>query len=301
MPGLRRSILVLAALCAGVAANAASPFPEQHTANPLAFFWGKSLENIDDYARPGALIVAGNCNRYDPKFAEARAAGAEVLAYLNPIEVYDHIPCKLNEGFYNGARERVPLWPYPKPGERINWPKTHMADMRAGSDWSNNIVAYVENLMREGKVDGVFLDNIGARLWSKLADWHSWSKQEQDAWTEGNIDLVRRIDALRRKINPEFIVVTNNVWHRGDAAGFAGEQYVDGVVLERSALNDWHAKYAGRPFSNLGHRRVLVVSRTQADVEQWARVPGVTHVSFQPNYGYTARPLLPFRALNDRR
>ncbi|MEO8062404.1 MAG: hypothetical protein ABI821_06630 [Pseudomonadota bacterium] len=301
MRGLGRSSLVLLALFGGLAAHAAAQPPDTHEANPLAFFWGKSLENLDVYAKPGALVVAGNCNRYDPQFAAARAAGAEVLAYLNPIEVYDRIPCKLNEGFYNGARERVPLWPYPQPGKRINWPKTHMADMRAGSDWSNRIVAYVENLMRERKVDGVFLDNIGARLWSKLADWNSWSKAEQDAWTEGNVDLVRRIDAARRRINPAFIVVTNNVWHRGDSAGDAGEQYVDGVVLERSALNDWHIKYANRPFSNLGHRRVLVVSRSEAEVAQWARVPGVTHVSFQPNYGSTARPLLPFRALTDRR
>jgi hypothetical protein len=29
-------------------------------------------------------------------------------------------------------------------------------------------------------------------------------------------------------------------------------------------------------------------------------VPGVTHVSFQPNYGHTALPLLPFTKLNDR-
>jgi hypothetical protein len=60
-------------------------------------------------------------------------------------------------------------------------------------------------------------------------------------------------------------------------------------------------KYAGKPFGNLGHRRVLVVSRNEAELETWAKVPGVTHVSFQPNYGITARPTLPFRALNDRR
>ncbi len=301
MRGLRRSILVLLGLAASAIVYAAGQPPAPHMANPLAFFWGKSLENLDAYSKPGGLIVAGNCNRYDPQIAAARDAGAEVLAYLNPIEVYDRIPCKLNEGFYNGGRERVPLWPYPTPGQRINWPRTHMTDMRAGSDWSNNVVAYVENLMREGKVDGVFLDNIGARLWSKLADWRGWSKDEQDAWTEGNIDLVRRIDAARREINPKFIVVTNNVWHRDDAMGSAGEQYVDGVVLEHSALNDWHIKYAGRPFGNLGHRRVLVVSRTAEDVEGWARVPGVTHVSFQPSYGFTAKPLLPFHALTDRR
>jgi hypothetical protein len=300
MRGLQRAIVILFACLTIPVAQSAATLPAEHVANPLAFFWGKSLENIDAYSKPGALIVAGNCNRYDPKFAEARAGGAEVLAYLNPVEMYDNLPCKLNEGFYMGDRERVPLWPFPKYGQRVNWPKTHMVDIRAGSKWSNHVVSYVENLIREGKVDGVFLDNVGARMWGKLSDWRNWPQEEQDAWTQGNIDLVRRIDALRRKINPKFIVVTNNVWHRDDQMGFAGEQYVDGVLLERSALNDWHIKYAGKPFGNLGHRRVLVVSRTEADVAGWARVPGVTHVSFQPNYGHTALPLLPFTKLNDR-
>jgi hypothetical protein len=300
MRALRLSILLVLSLSAGLAVAAATP-PDTQTANPLALFWGQKLDNLNAYAQPGAMIVAGNCNRYDPQMAAARAAGAEVLAYLNPIEVYDRIPCKLNEGFYNGGRERVPLWPYPEPGKRINWPKTHLADMRAGSDWSNSVVKYVENLIREDKVDGVFLDNIGARLWSKLADWHSWSKSEQDEWTQGNIDLVRRIDVLRRQMNPKFIVVTNNVWHRGDAAGFAGEQYVDGVVLEHHELDDWHTKYAGKKFSDLGHRRVLVITRSEADVEGWSRVPGVTHVSSQQNYGFVAKPRLRFRALTDRR
>ncbi len=32
------------------------------------------------------MLVAGRCNVDDPKFAAARAKGAEILVYLNPIE-----------------------------------------------------------------------------------------------------------------------------------------------------------------------------------------------------------------------
>jgi hypothetical protein len=273
---------------------------DHHTANPLGLFYDNTFGNIEEYSRPGALLVAGNCNRYDPRFAAARAGGAEVIAYLNPIEVYDIIPCKLNAGFYNGSRANVPLWPYPKTGARVNWPKSRLADIRAGSAWSNSIVAYVEQLMREGKVDGVFLDNIGARLWSQLAQWRTWSKEEQDEWTRGNIDLVRRVDAARRAINPRFLVITNNLWDRGDPAGFAGEQYVDGVVLEHPELNEYHTKYAGRKFGGLGHRRVLVIARSEEDAVKWADVPGVTHVTWQPKYDHPGKPLVPFRALTDR-
>jgi hypothetical protein len=274
----------------------------QAAANPLGLFWDNSFTGIEDYYHPGALLVAGNCNRYDDRFAKARAAGAEVIAYFNPIEVYDVLPCKLNAEFYMGGREKVPLWPYPAPGVRVNWPKTHMADLRAGSAWSNHVVDFVKQIMREGKVDGVFLDNIGARMWDK-AKWKEWPQHEKDEWMEGNIDLVRRIDAARREIDPDFIIVTNNVWDlsNGDKRGFEGEKYVDGVMLEHAKPNEWHKKYAARKFGDGRHRRVLVMANSEADAQEWAAVPGVTHVAYQANYKHPGKPLVPFTALTDRR
>jgi len=293
-------ICIVLALIAGLIAASAVPVSNPAssrapTARPLGIFYDNSFINIEDYSHPGALLVAGNCNRYSPQFAQARAAGAEVLAYLNVIEVYDNIPCKLNEGFYMGARERVPLWPYPTYGERHNWPKTRLADMRAGSKWSDHVVDYIVNLMREGKVDGVFLDNVGARLWSKRAEWRTWPQAEKDAWTQGNIDLVRRLDEKRRAINPRFIIVSNNLWDRGDPMGFGGERYVDGVVLEHSKFGEYHRRYAARKFSDLGHRRVLAIARSTEDALAWSREPGVTHVSDQARYNHPGKPVVPFQ------
>ena len=270
-------------------------------ANPLGLFYDNSFVGFEAYEHPTAMVVTGNCNRDDARFAQARAAGAEVLAYLNPTAVYDKLPCKSDTGLYGRDRQRVPLWPYPSAGERISWPHTHMTDIRAGSAWSNHVVEYVEQLMREGQVDGVYLDVVGARLWSDTTQWSDWPKSEQDEWTRGNIDLVRRIDAVRRAVNPDFIVVNNSLWDRGDALGFTGEQYVDGVVLEHPPLNEYHERYAGRAFSNLDHRRVLVQARTAEDALAWARVPGVTHVTDQRLYGHPGAPLVPFTALADRR
>jgi hypothetical protein len=297
---MRRLILILAfigflAIFAGVQSAAAA------SANPLGLYFDDSFTNIEDYQRPGALLVTGNCNRYDARFTKAREAGAEVIAYLNAIEVYDVIPCKLNAGFYMGGRENVPLWPWPRYGERVNWPKTRIADMRAGSKWADNIVDYVSNLMRENKVDGVFLDNIGARMWAR-AKWNSWSPEEKEAWTEGNIDLVRRLYQARTEINPKFIIVTNNVWDvgHGDKRGFEGERYVDGVVLEHPALNKYHIEYAGHDFGDGRHRRVLVLARSAEDAVAWAAVQGVTHVAWQPKYDHPGKPLVPFTAQVDR-
>jgi len=270
------------------------------SANPLGIFYGKSFTNLDDYAHPGALIVAGNCNRYDERFQAARQNGAELLAYLNAVDVYDVIPCKLNTGFYMGGRGNVPLWPYPEYGARINYKNSRITDLRVGSTWADHVVEYVTQLMREGKVDGVFLDNIGAKLWGNLSKWSTWEQWERDQWTAGNVDLVRRLDARRRQINPKFLIITNNFWDRGDKQGFAGAKYVDGVVLEHSRLGDWHKRQAGLQYSNLGHRRVLVIARSYEDAQQWLRVPGVTHVSDQEKYDHPNKPPVPFTARSGR-
>jgi hypothetical protein len=271
--------------------------------NPLGLFYNDSFENFEAYAHPTAIVVTGHCNRYDQRFSEARAAGAEVLAYINAVAVNDNLPCKAAlraVSLYGPDVSRVPLWPLPGYGVRSDWPRTRMTDIRAGSEWSDHVVAYVEQLMREDKVDGVFLDALGARPWSKLSQWRSWDRAEQDAWTDGCIDLVRRIDASRRKINPKFIVVNNSVWDRGDGIGFEGEKYVDGIVLEHPVFNAYHEKLAGHKFSDLGHRRVLVIARSTEEALRWADVPGVTHVNDQSKYDHPGSPLVPFTPLGDR-
>lgn len=296
---MRSRARVLAAFLGAVASalvSASSP-----VANPLALFYDDSFTNFEAYEHPTAMLIAGNCNRDDPRFQQARAAGAEVLAYINPTAVYDTLPCKHKPSLYGPDRARVPLWPYPTYGERSSWRHTRMTDMRAGSAWSNHVVDFVEQMMRERKFDGVFLDVVGARVWADTTEWKDWPQAERDEYTRGNIDLVRRIDAKRRAINPDFIVVNNSLWDRGDAIGFEGEKYVDGVVLEHPPLNDYHRKYAGRTFGDLGHRRVLVMARSADDARAWAHVPGVTNVTDERNYAHPDEPLVPFTALRDRR
>lgn len=271
-------------------------------ANPLGIAW-KTTTNVEHYGKPTGMLIAGRCNASDPKFATARAKGAEVLVYLDPVERPDNYVCAQDEKFYMGDRGKVPLWPYPTYGQRLNWGGTKLTDMRPGSAWILHVVKYVETLMRQDKVDGVFLDVVGGRLWSNLADWNSWSKAEQNAWTDGNIDLVRRLDAKRRAINPFFIIVNNGKWIRDDSRATAGERYVDGVVFEHhKPTSAWHRTYAGRKFGDLGQRRVLVIANNTTEAREWAKVQGVTHVSNQPSsqYKHPNLPVVPFSYLGDR-
>lgn len=269
--------------------------------NPLGIAY-QSTRNVPSYAHPGGMLIAGDCNQDEPAFAAARAAGTEILVYVDPVEVRDRAVCALDREFYQGDGTRVPRWPWPTEGARRNYPGTRLTDIRAGSAWSDRVVAYVEQMMRDDKVDGVFLDVVGARLWSTLADWPAWPQEERDAWTDGNVDLVRRLDASRRAINPHFIIVNNNVWDRGDTRGIAGEMYVDGIVLEHPPPGSaYHKAYVARAFGDLGQRRVLVIASNPTEARAWAATQGVTHVASQQTYAIAALPVVPFNRLADRR
>jgi hypothetical protein len=304
---MRRLWLGLSAVLLSVAASIVSPVAmppavaaNTFATNPIGFAYA-STANVAQYARPTGMLVTGRCNRYAPEFAAARANGAEVLAYLNVAQRNDSSVCGADDAFYGGPPGTTPLWPYPTYGARVNWEGTHMTDMRVGSVWVDRAVAYIENLMVENKVDGVFLDDIGARLWSSLAAWDTWPAWEREAWTAGHIDLVRRLDARRRAVNPRFIIVNNNVWDVAGTAGTTAEQYVDGICIEHHApTGAYHQRVAGKPYGNLGHRRLIVIAHNTAEAQQWATIQGVTHVSDQTYYGSVTPPPIPFHRLTDR-
>ena len=295
--GLRKLLLVsMAGFAAPLAANAANTYK----VNPFAVSYN-STYNVSRYGNPGGLLVAGDCNRKSSAFATARANGAEILAYLNPVSVPDSPHCALSEEFYMGDVRDVPLWPYPARGRRSHYPNTHLADLRKNSAWSNYVVNYVALLMRENKVDGVFLDVLGARLWTTRANWDSWPQWEKNAYTDGAVDLVRRIYAKRNAINPNFIIVNNSVWDRGDSRGFAGERYVDGVSREHPDYNsEFQRNYVRKSFGDRRHRRVIVIAHNTTDAARWKTVQGVTHVAAQESYGQATVPPVAFNRLTDR-
>jgi hypothetical protein len=295
----------VASLCASLALTAVAGVAQ--AANPGGVAYSKTT-NVSLYGKATGLMVAGRCNSNNTVFQSNRSKGGEVLLYLTPVAVPDNYICSLDQQSFMGNYGAVPLWPYPSYGQRIMRPGNHMADIRVGSKWSNWFVSYVEKLMRERKFDGVFIDTCGGRPWSSYSNWNNWSKSERDAWTNGCVDLVRRIDAKRRAINPNFIVVNNNVWDRSDGStiGYAAHKYIDGVSLEHPgapSASAYHRAYAAKTFSNLGHRRVFVIARSTSDAKAWALQKGVSHVSSQATesaYSYPTVPPVSFKALTDR-
>jgi hypothetical protein len=354
------------ALIALVAASTSAMAQNTETTNSAGFYYYKdgtnhAFENFDSYKQPTALLITGECNRDDARFADARARGAEVLVYINVVERQETpdvcadyadfytLPGGLPSSDYAPGTQYARFWQTPQPKARINWVgnnyTTYLLDITEGSAWSNKVVAFVEQLMRDDEVDGVFLDVLGARLWGVNTDWRNdipvggeaayaqahdldrvpasspdWTPNERNAWTDGAVDLVSRIDAIRRAINPNFIVVNNNNWAGnwpGSTYGQQGEQYVDGIAIEHRASTEVsHVGYANRDYSNLGHRRVIAMARDtnpdenvdnrQAEERAWRKIPGVTHTTSQPTYGYAPPPTTPdaptktFTRLTDR-
>jgi hypothetical protein len=284
---------------AASAANPAGLYYEDHANAPYT--------NIASFHAPTALLVTGRCNRKDAHFAQARAAGAEVLAYVDPVDILT-TPARCAAEFFTGAQ----LWPHKdaQGNDRVNWKKSKLGDLRVGSSWANAVVAYVEGLMRDGNVDGVMLDVVGARLWA--ADWNNWSEAEQNEWTAGNVDLVRRLNDSRKRIDPSFIIINNNFWNPKKTAPdpkvvYPGEQYVDGIVIEDHAATEMNSRaFAGRRYGNPGagheQRRVLVITRSPSDALAWTNVAGVTHVALQgSSYAYAEPPVVSPTPLTDRR
>ena len=275
--------------------------PKEPSANPLGIAF-KTSTNVELYAKPTAMVIAGRCGTHSTsaEMQAVRAGGGEVLQYIIPSEVPDNLHyCSLGRDqlYYTSYGKTVPLWPWKAAdgSDRRKWPGAKMTDMRPGSAWINHTVAYIEGLMRSGKVDGVFLDTVGARTYAALAKWESWSSKEKDAYTLGNLELVKRLDELRDRINPGFILVNNSVWHRADAVELSaqGEKYVNGVSLEHHAsTSTWHQAYAAKTFGVPGKRRVLIIANSQDEARKWAKLPGVTHVSGQTTPEYT-NPLVP--------
>jgi len=259
---------------------------------------------VIDYAKPTALFLAGPPVRYKPSFQEARRRGSKVFAYVHPSNLPDKVinPNQL-ETYMNG-RANVPIWPYKTAtgASRSNWPGTVLIDIRSPA-WLDWLASFLGKLIASKQFDGVFLDTLGARLWNPSVAWDTWPVAEQQEWTAASVNLARRMHEKRMEIDPDFVIVHNNVWHLPptnpqQALARSAEAYCDGVCLELSPLSEFHTAYANRTFSGR-QRCVIVVSKTAEDAPKWADVQGVTHVCGPSDYSQPVAPLVAYNDLRD--
>jgi len=267
-----------------------------------------NLTGMLDVAKPGAIIVTGRGNRYDPAFQEARKRGAKVYTYWNVANVPENLSHPEDAAQYLIDGKPPPRWPFKTPDgkDRSQWPGTYLLDLRPGSAWLKHIVPTTGNVVDKNKFDGFFLDTLGARTWAKLADWGSWPVEEQSAWCAGCVNILREIKEEVNRRNPRIELVCNNLWdlpkdHPSDALAQTGDTHCNGVCMENpvgDVPGDYHKNYAGRPFGRTP-RRVLIIDRTDADTILWASVQGVTHVcsvekAAGETYARVTPPVVPY-------
>jgi uncharacterized coiled-coil protein SlyX len=233
--------------------------------------------------------MAGRANCNQPQFQEARhALGAEVLKYVMILERPNTRVSGIDEQIYMGDSSRVPLWPYKDANgnQRSQYSNTMLTDVRVGSPWVNYIVDYVGNLATEGKFDGLFLDGQGGRLWG-AAGWDSWPANERAEWTAGMVDLQKRLRAAA----PNLILVCNNHWDNVTSTGV--ELACNGTVAENHPITNLAIqRILGKPYGT--PRRVLRISPTSLEAQNWLNVPGITHLAITEGnankYSYPSGP-----------
>lgn len=269
------------------------------TVNPW-FLAYSNLTGMLEVAKPGAIIVTGRGNRYDPAFQEARKRGAKVYSYWNVTEAPDNLNNPEDAAMYLVAGNPPPRWPLKTAAgaDRAQWPGNHLLDLRPGSGWLKHIVPLSGKVAASGKFDGFFLDTLGARTWSSLAAWESWPVAEQVAWARGCANLASEIAAV---VPASFELVHNNLWalpktHTAFDQNAIGEKACNGVCIENASGNvpsEYHKNYAAHIFGR-GPRRVLVIDSTDADTILWSKVSGVTHVcSVEKTVGETYAKVTP--------
>lgn len=253
-----------------------------------------SIENVEAYAAPTAIFVAGRNNRNAVEFQRAREKGAEVYAYFNLVERRIERVSALDDAFYMGDRTSAPLW----GGDRRGYQDlTMLLDIRVGSEWIKFAVDYIAGILRSRMFDGVFLDVIGGQL--HMSDYKNWPLAERQEWAAGAVDAVRLLDQMRRADDETFALVNNNHWNQAPS----GEQYVNGICIENPGVTNSDAlkPFAARAYSNLGKRRVLTIHKTKELALEWAAQQGVTHVcvsdvdgdGVSDGYGRAGLPAVP--------
>jgi hypothetical protein len=272
-------VVVLALLLALPALGAAA-------ANPFAISYSTPGEALMGYARPGGLAVVQTEDPYRvPALIDRfRARGGEVLVYVNLVDgtPFGVSNTQARAGLYGtatGTRSSY-LW---RP-VRFNYRTFPLLDIRRGSAFSKHAVAWLRAFLAKYRIDGVFLDVLGSRLWSSA--WDGMSASERAAWSAGARSLVSRI---RAAVGPRPILVSNNFWDRGVPAlnGFVVEHHPTSELAHigpKLTWSGWH-----RPVRN------LVIASGPSEAEAWRRVRGVSSVSPQTDYTAFGAPLWGFR------
>lgn len=214
-------------------------------AQPAGIVWDRP-GNLDRYATPGGLVVAGRDNYADAAFKKVAAGGGTVLIYLDTVidAPYGRYHEMLMKPSVCGAGS-TGRWP---GNQRANqW--GYLGDFRAGSPLQKKLHCVLEKMVAENpQMGGWFADDIGSRSWFPDINWSTWSAANKKAYRDGAIALTKTF----RQVADEhgLIVIVNGTWAANDGGGYpdpakAGNALADGGFVEHhDGQIDFFAPYA---------------------------------------------------------
>ena len=201
-------------------------------AQPAGIVWGRP-GNLDRYATPGGLVVAGRDNYADAAFKKVSAGGGTELIYLDTVidASYGRYHEMLMKPSVCGSRS-TGRWP---GNQRANqW--GYLGDFRVGSPLQKKLHCVLEKMVAENpQMGGWFADDIGSRSWFPDINWSRWSTANKKAYRDGAIALTRTF----RQVADEhgLIVIVNGTWAANDGGGYpdparSGNALTDGGFVE---------------------------------------------------------------------
>jgi len=220
---------------------------------PFAFVYGSSMSNVNLYAQPGGLVVAGRDNYNNPAFHNVANNGGTVLIYLDAVIDNDY-------GTYHNLLHNtsacgpaVPRW----PGEPQANQWGYLADFRPGSVLQSKLECVLERMVADNPhMGGFFIDDVGSRSWFGGFNWSTFGAANQQAYRDGAIGIVQTARRVADRYGLIFIV--NGTWGAGTLASAGGGypnmnahglSLADGGFVEHHGANElpYWTNYATSP------------------------------------------------------
>jgi hypothetical protein len=216
-----------------------------------------SSANIVPYEHTGAMIISDQENLSSQPVKDASAAGATVLAYVDPMILQP------GNGTYAGmlwnasaCGPAVPQWGSYSSG---SYP---LADFRTAADGGGGVEqsklqCVLEQMVADNpQIGGFFADDLGSRSWYSGFSWTNFGSANQQAWRDGAIALAQTFHTVA--VEHGLALMVNGTWGAGTLAANGGGypdmnqhglSLADGGYIEHHATSElsyWTAYAQGQ-------------------------------------------------------
>lgn len=228
---------------------------------------------LEEWAHPGALVIAGlgrsdigppgispAYEGTDPGYIAAAAAGATVIAYIDPIidndwGLYHELLLHEFDSLGRTVGPEAALW----PGDFTANEWGNLADFRVGSVIQQKFKAVLELMLDENPwLAGFWLDDVGTRSWYPGFSWETdFTATDRAAYRAGAVAFVQTArqvcDTKRMPNGRRRIIIVNGTWTAGtlleDGGGYPnmavhGCSLAEGGEIEHHTLDSWWTAYA---------------------------------------------------------